>query len=121
VSEIGDLLPLNESVGYVLIALMDARAKHGAAIGKRVKRLSNGQVEIAPGNLYPMLKRMVDNGLIDVDGEVDEDGATRKLYRITDFGQKVLSADQERLQQRQRAAAAASPTLAPGTMMGRLQ
>jgi PadR family transcriptional regulator, regulatory protein PadR len=115
--ETNDLLPLNESVAYVLIALADGRAKHGGAIGRQVKRLSNKQVDISPGNLYPMLKRLVDHELLRIDGEVDEGGARRKLYHITNFGQAVLCADQERLYQRQRAADSVRPRSvpAPGT------
>ncbi len=111
--DLDDLLPLNESVAYVLIALMDGRPRHGAAIGKRVAKMSERQVRIAPGNLYPMLKRMVDNGLLELDGEIDDEGALRKLYRISVVGEKVLAADQQRLQQRQRAAASVRRVYAP--------
>jgi DNA-binding PadR family transcriptional regulator len=116
VAEVDDQLPLNESVAYVLIALKDGEARHGGAIGKLVRRLSNGQVEIAPGNLYPMLKRLRENGLLDIADEVDEGGAARKRYCITGIGQRVLIADQERLRQRARAAAS-MPTRKPAASL----
>jgi DNA-binding PadR family transcriptional regulator len=110
---IHELLPLNESVAYVLIALMDGKPQHGGAIGKSVKRKSNGLVEIAPGNLYPMLRRLRENGLLDIVDEIDDHGTPRKLYKITGVGQDVLVADQQRLRQRERAMATAKPSLKP--------
>jgi DNA-binding MarR family transcriptional regulator len=94
-----DLLPLTPAVFHILLALADGE-KHGYAIMQEVEKISDGQVKMGPGTLYGSIKRMLAGGLI---AETDErpdpilDDERRRYYRLTNFGERVVSAEAHRL------------------------
>lgn len=97
-NNIQDLLPLRPAVLCLLGALAQGH-HHGYAIMKAVEETSRGSVRIGPGTLYGALQRLTRSGLVE---EVDDRPATgddprRRYYRLTGFGQEVLSAEAERL------------------------
>ena len=66
-------LPLSETLSYVLLAIRENQPCNGAEVQRAVLALSDGHVAPAAGNLYPMLARLVDDGLIARDDR-DNDG-----------------------------------------------
>jgi DNA-binding PadR family transcriptional regulator len=92
-------LPLQEATFFILLSL--ARTpKHGYAILQDVAELSDSRLQLSTGTLYGALRRMLAQGWIDRFDEASEvvNGRARKAYRITDLGQKILSADVARMQ-----------------------
>jgi len=92
-------LPLSEQVCFILLSLAP-EPKHGYAISKEIQVLSQGRVVLSVSTLYTLLKRLLDDGLIERGGDesiLDESGRPRKVYQLTDLGQSVLSADLARL------------------------
>lgn len=85
-------LPMTESAFYILFALQEER--HGYEITQRTKELTAGQVVISPGTMYGTLSKMEKDGLIVFVREVEK----RKLYRITDLGQEVLTIELARIE-----------------------
>lgn len=89
--------PLTSAVFNVLLALADGE-KHGYAIMQAAK----GGTRLGPGTLYGIIKRLLADGWIE---ELDErpdpalDDERRRYYRLTDLGQRVASAEAERLAQ----------------------
>ena len=61
-------LPLSPPVFHVLLALADGD-KHGYAILKEVEERTNGKVQLSTGTLYAIIKRLLNDGLIE---ELDE-------------------------------------------------
>ena len=93
------LLPLSSSVFHILLALSDGDL-HGYGIMQEVAEHSGGQIRLGPGTLYGAIKRLAGNGLIvEVDDRPDPelDDERRRYYRLTDFGQKVLKAEVQRI------------------------
>lgn len=94
-------LPLTPAVLHIMLALSGG-CLHGYAIMKEVTALSEGQVEMGPGTLYGSLKRMVRAGLIEeTDPPPDApevDGRTRRYYQLTEYGERVLAAELQRMQ-----------------------
>ena len=103
-------LPLTEATFYVMLS-MAAEQRHGYAILKDVKALSQGRVVLSTGTLYGALSRLLDAGLIDRVQEEDPDlvGRPRKFYCLTRRGRRTLEAEVKRLQD---LLAAARPRLA---------
>jgi DNA-binding PadR family transcriptional regulator len=94
-------LPLNETTLFILLSLAPG-PKHGYAIAKDVQELSDGGVLLSVSTLYTTLKRFLVNGWIersDENAETDKTGHPRKIYALTDLGQRILEAETMRLQE----------------------
>jgi len=91
-------LPLTEVSYFILLSLSPA-PRHGYAIMKDVRSLSQGRVTLSTGTLYGALKRMLELGWIlrvdDMNG--DSSARERKFYRLSLMGNRILSAEVERL------------------------
>jgi len=93
------LLPLRPSVFHILLALSDGDL-HGYGIMQEVAEHTAGQIKLGPGTLYGTIKRLLSGKLIvEVDERPDPemDDERRRYYRLTDFGQKVLKAEVQRI------------------------
>jgi DNA-binding PadR family transcriptional regulator len=93
------LLPLRPSVFHILLALSDSDL-HGYGIMQEVAEHTAGQIKLGPGTLYGTIKRLLSDKLIvEVDERPDAelDDERRRYYRLTDFGQKVLKAEVQRI------------------------
>jgi DNA-binding PadR family transcriptional regulator len=94
------LLPLTPAVFHILLALVGCD-RHGYGIMQEVNFFTEGKLRLGPGTLYRSIKQMLSEGLIT---ELDErhdpvlDDQRRRYYRLTDFGQRILKAETERLE-----------------------
>lgn len=86
------LLPLTETMHYILLALREPL--HGYAIMQKIEVMSNGQVRIAAGTLYGAIENLLKYNWIAL---VASEDPRRKVYRITNEGLDILQIEQERL------------------------
>ena len=97
--ELHEHLPLTEATFFILLSLAPG-PKHGYAIVKDVQSLSDGRVILSTGTLYGAIKRLLDQGWIArvqlLEG-TEPNGRDIKYYELTLLGQRVLSAETERL------------------------
>jgi DNA-binding PadR family transcriptional regulator len=94
-------LPLTPAVFQILLALVDCE-RHGYGIMQEVNGYTKGKLRLGPGTLYRSIKQMLAQGLIiEWDERPDPalDDQRRRYYRLTDFGERVLTAETERLEQ----------------------
>jgi len=94
-----DISPLSETTLYILVSLAQGPL-HGYAIAKEVRALSENRVVLSVSTLYTTLKRLLEDGWIERVGEEpepDESGRPRKIYALTERGQRILSAEKTRL------------------------
>jgi|WetSurMetagenome_2_1015567.scaffolds.fasta_scaffold877623_2 DNA-binding PadR family transcriptional regulator len=105
---IQDLLPLREPTFYILLSLASGE-KHGYAIIKTIESLSGGKLQLSTGTLYEALARLVEQRLIErIEGleevmekalpKEDQRSRTRKAYRLTQLGTRVLKGETKRMQ-----------------------
>jgi len=83
----------------LLLALADDE-RHGYGLVQAIAAHTNGLVELDPGNLYRVVKRLLADGLVAEAGQrsaPDEGGERRRYYRLTPLGGRVLAAELERL------------------------
>jgi DNA-binding PadR family transcriptional regulator len=95
------LLPLTPAVFHILLALVDGE-RHGYGIMQEIAARTEGKMRLGPGTLYGSIKRMMADGLIEESGQRPDpalDDERRRYYRLTDFGQRVVRAEAERLAQ----------------------
>jgi DNA-binding PadR family transcriptional regulator len=92
-------LPLSEQVYFILLSLAK-EAKHGYAIAKDVRLLSEERVKLSVSTLYTLLKRLLEDGWIQRSGDDSaqkENSRSRKTYELTDLGRQILAVDVARL------------------------
>jgi DNA-binding PadR family transcriptional regulator len=90
-----DLLPLSRVDFLVLLVLTDGE-RHGYGIVKEIEARTEGRVQPLPGNLYAVMRRLVESGLAaraPDDSASNTEGRKRRYYRTTDMGRRVLAAD----------------------------
>ena len=93
-------LPLTPRVYHVLLALAEAPL-HGYGVILAVQQLTEGVIVMRTGTLYILLRRLLDQRLIEQSDErpgPDEDDERRRYYRLTDLGRAVVEAESIRLQ-----------------------
>ncbi len=86
-------LPMSEASFLVLFSLTEPL--HGYGIMQKITGLTSGRVNLGAGTVYTILYKMECDGLIENVSEMDR----RKVYHITQVGQKILSQEQVRLQE----------------------
>ena len=105
--DINDLLPMSAVEFIVLLVLTDG-ASHGYAIVKEIEERTDGQISLLPGNLYAILQRLTETGVIARAQATSSNGADkrRRNYCITAFGREVAAAEAARMKRMVEAAAA---------------
>jgi transcriptional regulator len=79
------------STELLILALLEARARHGYELGKLIEARSRGRLQFRVGSLYPILCRLEAEGLI-VGRWVEKPGERRRrFYRLTPAGRTALS------------------------------
>ena len=94
------LLPLTPGMFQVLIALADGE-KHGYAVIKEVARRTDGQIVLSAATLYTIIRRFVQEGVIQESAERPDpalDDERRRYYRLTEFGRRVARAEAARME-----------------------
>ena len=91
-------LPLSPASFYILLALADGQ-QHGYAIMREVRTLTRDEVRLGPGTLYRVVSTLLSEALIEevASARSSNDDSRRRYYRLTKFGQRVLSDEAHRL------------------------
>ena len=77
---------------YSILGLLHYRPMHGYRIKEHIERNFGHMWSINYGQIYPNLKKMLDEGLVSMTEEVceGEKGPPRKLYAITEKGRHAF-------------------------------
>ncbi len=92
-------LPL-KPVDFLVLMTLARGERHGYGIVTDISEQTDGRIRLVPGNLYSVLQRLDNRGLL---GEShrrrapDLQDQRRRYYAITPLGRRVLSAEAERL------------------------
>ena len=95
------LLPLRPVEFLVLLVLADGE-RHGYGIVQDIVDRTNGKVKLLPGNLYAVLRRLMEGDLLAESSRrpaEDLDDQRRRYYRITKLGEQALAADAQRMKE----------------------
>jgi PadR family transcriptional regulator, regulatory protein PadR len=77
------------SLQLLILQTLSIQASHGYQIAQQIKARSQGVLDFKEGTLYPALHNLEQQGLLDAFNE-DENGRTRRYYRLTDSGRAEL-------------------------------
>ncbi len=75
----------------LILAVLSEAPRHGYAIAREVERLSQDALQLREGSLYPALRVLEQDGLIEGKWEIQASGPARKVYEITEKGQTELA------------------------------
>lgn len=78
----------------LVLALLRRGDSYGYEIIKRVRELSDGQLEWKEGMLYPLLHRLDEKGLIEAYDRTGDSGRARRYYRLLPEGARQLEEQQ---------------------------
>lgn len=79
------------SSDLIVLALLEARPRHGYDIGKLIERESHGGLRFNVASLYPLLYKLESRGWIAGRWSAKAGQPRRRLYRLTAQGRKVLN------------------------------
>src|SRR5947207_11109499 len=98
-SDLSGFLPLKPAWFHILLTLSE-QPTHGYAIRQAVEKRTDGQLRLWPTTLYGSISEMEDAGLIDEWTPAEpQDDVSRRFYRVTALGRRVLIEETARLEQ----------------------
>lgn len=85
-------LPLN-TMDFLVLAVLSDGERHGYGIVKDIAARTDGKVRVRPGNLYRVVDRLMERGLVEARGRSEADSASgnRRHYGITALGREVVA------------------------------
>jgi PadR family transcriptional regulator, regulatory protein PadR len=75
----------------LVLAILADSESYGYAILKRVREISDGELEWTDGMLYPLLHRLHRLGYVTREWRIPPEGRRRRYYAITDDGHAALA------------------------------
>jgi transcriptional regulator len=66
---------------------------HGLGVLRSIEQVTNGELQIEEGALYPALHRLEERGWLDAEWGITEKNRRAKFYRLTTAGRRQLAAE----------------------------
>lgn len=86
------------SLNAIIMKLLDQNGRmYGYEITQKVKEVTEGEMSLTEGALYPALHKLEADGYLDVELE-RVDGRVRKYYKLTESGVKETNSKMEELE-----------------------
>jgi transcriptional regulator len=83
------------SAELMILALVEARPRHGYEISRLIELRSDGALSFHVASLYPLLYRLEERGWIEGRWVEKAGQRRRRYYRLTAEGRKVLAAQRD--------------------------
>jgi PadR family transcriptional regulator, regulatory protein PadR len=81
------------TLALLILRLLNAQPLHGYAIAQRIHLLSQEELSVEEGSLYPALQKLLLNGWVKASWTTSESGREVREYRLTAAGRKQLEAE----------------------------
>ena len=81
------------TLDLLLLKILALEPQHGWAISQRLKQISDDDLQVSDGSLYPALHKLELAGWITAEWKTSELGRRAKFYSLTRAGRRYL--DQE--------------------------
>jgi transcriptional regulator len=83
------------TLDLLILKTLSIGVMHGYGIVQNIRRLSNGDLRIEEGSVYPALQRMQTKGWIASESKKTPTGREARYYRMTAAGRRQLVAEEE--------------------------
>jgi PadR family transcriptional regulator PadR len=78
-------------IPVLILTVLGETPRHGYAIAREIERLSADALKLREGSLYPALRVLEQDGLIEGNWQIPGSGPARKVYAITNAGRSELA------------------------------
>lgn len=88
------------TLDLLILRVIALEPMHGWAIAQRIRQMSNDELRVGQGSLYPALHKLEQHGWIEARWGESENNRRAKYYSLTRAGRKALAretAEWERL------------------------
>ena len=83
------------TLDLLLLKILALEPLHGWAIGQRLKQVSEEELQVSDGSLYPALHKLELAGWVTADWKTTELGRRAKFYALTRAGRRRLDQETE--------------------------
>jgi len=87
---------LQGTLDMLILKAVSLGPLHGYGVLLRIQQISNGQLEIQQGSLYPALYRLEHQGWISSQWGESDNNRKAKFYQLTAAGRKQLRAESDK-------------------------
>jgi len=84
------------TIELLVLKALSWEPAHGFGISRWIELVSNDEVSVQEGSLYPALYRLENEGWIAAEWGVSENGRRAKFYSLTSLGRRMLRAEESR-------------------------
>lgn len=77
----------------LILRVLSTESLHGYAIAQRIHLLSQEELSVEEGSLYPALQKVLLKGWVKAEWTVSDSGREVRQYRLTSAGKKQLEAE----------------------------
>jgi transcriptional regulator len=84
---------LQGTLDMLILKTLSLGPMHGYAVIRRLHQVTNGELLVEEGSLYPALHRMARKGWIAAEWGISENNRRAKYYTLTSLGQRQLATE----------------------------
>lgn len=77
----------------LILRVLQSQPLHGYAIAQRIRQLSDEELSVEEGSLYPALQKLLLKGWVTASWTTSESGREVRSYRLTASGRKQLDSE----------------------------
>ena len=81
---------LQGTLDAMVLKVLTLGPQHGWGIAQRIEQISERDLRVQQGSLYPALTRLEENGWIEGEWGTSENNRRAKFYRLTAAGRRQL-------------------------------
>ena len=81
------------TLAMLILRVLATRPLHGYAIAQRIALLSNQELSVEEGSLYPALQKLLLKGWVKATAAVSDTGRAVREYRLTASGRRQLEVE----------------------------
>ena len=81
------------TLDLLILRVIALEPMHGWAIAQRIRQMSNDELRVGQGSLYPALHKLEQQGWIDAEWGPSENNRRAKYYKLTASGRKALKSE----------------------------
>ncbi len=83
------------TLDMLVLKVLSLESMHGWGIAQRIRQVSEEVLRVEEGSLYPALRRLELDGLVEAEWGASENNRKARYYRLTKAGRRRLASEQD--------------------------